>query len=152
MPVYIIKYYFMNKLLQLVTTGIIVKLLHSLHITWYSSRITYILVGKFKIDVFDTFLTATVALFLLYMVIKAPKLKGKPKNAYLIVKVIFHVSSLTYICYEGIYTHNYHRMTVSLIIYGLIELIIYIIHHINDDDNKGKVKLLVETTKTQNNS
>lgn len=133
-------------IIRFLTAGFIVKLLHTIHITWYSSRLTYILVGKFKIDVFDTFLVATIVIFLLYMAIKAPRLEGKPKKAYNIIKAVFHISALSYICWEGYHTLNYHRMVTSLILYGLVELIIIIVHFFSSrkdppPENKTDVSL-----------
>lgn len=125
---------------RFLTAGLIAKLLHCSHVAWYSTRVTYVLVGEYKIDVFDTFLMVTFGLFLLYMVIKSPNLEGQAKRAYLIIKVFFHIVAITYICYEGFHTYNYVRMGVGLILYALIELVIIIIHHINKAGPPLKIK------------
>ncbi len=127
------KHLIMLNIIRFISVGLIAKLLHCAHIGWYSTRVTYVLVGEYQIDIFDTFLMVTIALFLLFMVMKSPKLEGKAKKAYLIIKIVFHVVALSYICYEGIHSHNYVRMFVGLSLYGLIELIILIFHHINDN-------------------
>lgn len=134
---------------RFLTAGLIAKLLHCAHIGWYSTRVTYVLVGEYKIDVFDTFLMVTVGLFLLYMVIRSPKLEGQAKKAYLIIKLVFHIIAISYICWEGLHTHNYVRMGTGLLLYGLIELVIIIIHHINKGGPPPENEMIVSGLETK---
>jgi len=125
-------------LIKLLAAGTVVRLLHSLNISWYGSRMTFLMTDQFAVETFDSILFGIVIIFLLFMIWKRVELKGKYHTAYIILKVSFHVLIIGYIIYEGFHTCTFDRMCINLLIYGLLELVLLILHFIAHKPKKNK--------------
>ena len=126
-----------NVILRLFQLRYIVKLVHSLNISWYSSRLTYLMVNEYQVEVFDTVLFFIIGTFLLFMVWNNPKLEGKPRRIFNVLKYAFHAAIIGYICYEGVHSLEYVKMVICLIIYFAIEIVIILLHHLSSNKRES---------------